>query len=99
MDNRRAKALRLAEVLFDWSISHERASTAMLESHWATVSYVDDVNCKRKPEWKAPHDDTKRLTLERLRELELADFRVRLKAMRRFCRNEQKRLLAAKGEK
>jgi hypothetical protein len=36
-----------------------------------------------KTQWQA---------LGALRELELADFRKRLKAMRRFCRAEQRRL-------
>jgi hypothetical protein len=93
-DNRRAKASRLAALLFANSISAERWSTAT-SYQWSLIEEMDARQCRRKAH-EPSSEATRQQTLAALRDLELADFRVRLKAMRRFCRAEQRRIRKAK---
>jgi uncharacterized protein YciW len=95
-DNRRAKAGRMAQVLFDNSICAERVAS-FTPYQWALVEDMDSRLCRRRK-----HDpiseSTRRETLAELRRLELADFRTRLKTMRRFVRSENRRLAEATKE-
>ena len=95
--NRAAKSERLAALLFANSISERRAVT-MTDAQWTLVNNADAMMQRRPLVNEPPSQATRCDTCAELRKLELADFRKRLKAMRRFYRNETRRLEAAKGE-
>ena len=93
-ENRAAKSQRLAALLLAWGIGYHEAN-AFTEDQWALLNEADRVlaGIRRKD---APSPATQRLTLKLLAHPE-SEFRRKLKAMRRFCRNEQRRLETAKG--
>lgn len=93
-DNRRAKAARLAKILFGHDIHSDHALT-MTDEEWAMLNEVDARRQRRRGR-DLPKDPTREQTIEALRELEWDAFRARLKELQRFCRNEQRRLRRAK---
>lgn len=89
LDNRRAKAARLAQLLFANSICAERWKSATPYQ----LSLIEEMDRRltRRKRTEPISDATHRETLAELEKLERADFTRRLKEMRRFCRNEQRR--------
>jgi hypothetical protein len=88
-DNRAAKSQRLCALLLAWDIGYYEAN-AFSAAQWALLNEADRVlaGIRRKDAHSAA---TQRLTLKLLAHPE-SEFRRTLKAMRRFCRNEQRRL-------
>ena len=94
MDNRRAKAARLAQLLFANSISAERWK--QFTPYQLSLIEEMDRRLTRRKHTEPISAETHRETLDELEKLERADFTRRLKEMQRFCTNEQRRLRRAK---